>query len=64
MSQENVELVRGVLALGTFRIYGRASGIEAEVPFAIVARIQGGLIVHSKDYGTRALALKAVGLEE
>ena len=32
-----------VLALGSFRIYGRASGIEAEVPFAIVARIQGGL---------------------
>ena len=53
-----------VLALGTFRIYGRASGIEAEVPFAILARIQGGLIVHSKDYGTRGEALKAVGLEE
>jgi uncharacterized protein len=53
-----------VLALGTFRIYGRGSGIEADVPFAIVARIQGGLIVHSKDYGTRALALKAVGLAE
>ena len=53
-----------VLALGTFRIHGRASGIEDEVPFAIVARIQDGLIVHLKDYGTRGPALKAVGLEE
>ena len=61
---ETRDLGDRVLALGTLRIYGRASGIEAEVPFAIVARIQGGLIVHSKDYGTRDLALKAVGLAE
>jgi ketosteroid isomerase-like protein len=53
-----------VLALGTFRIYGRASGIETEIPFAIVAKLQGGLLIHLKDYGTRVPALKAVGLEE
>src|SRR5437660_11357920 len=30
-----------VLALGTFRIYGRAGGIEAEVPVGVVVGIEG-----------------------
>jgi uncharacterized protein len=53
-----------VLALGSFHIYGRGSGIEDEVPFAIVARVRGGLIVHLRDYGNKVLALEAAGLSE
>jgi hypothetical protein len=34
------------------------------VPFAIVARVRGGLIVHLKDYGNKVLALEAAGLSE
>jgi ketosteroid isomerase-like protein len=53
-----------VLALGIFHIHGRGSGIEGEVPFAIVAKVRGGLIVHLKDYGNKVLALEAAGLRE
>ena len=53
-----------VLALGTFCIGGRGSGIETEVPFAIVATFRDGLMTHLKDYGDRDQALEAVGLSE
>jgi ketosteroid isomerase-like protein len=53
-----------VLALGTLRVTGRGSGIEAEVPAAIVATFQNGLITHLKDYGNHDQALEAVGLSE
>jgi ketosteroid isomerase-like protein len=54
-----------VLALGTFRIGGPASGIEAEAPFAIVAKFRDGLIIHLKDYGgDMEEALTAVGLTQ
>jgi ketosteroid isomerase-like protein len=54
-----------VLALGTLRIAGEGSGIDAEIPFAIVARFRGGLITHLKDYGgDKDQALEAVGLSE
>ena len=53
-----------VLALGTFRITGKGSGIEMEGPMAIVASFQDGLLSDLKDYGDRAQALEAVGLSE
>jgi ketosteroid isomerase-like protein len=53
-----------ILALGTFEINFRDSGIDLEVPFGIVATIRGGLIVHLKDFGNRTEALEAAGLRE
>ena len=53
-----------VLASGTFYIRGGRSGIEYEAPFAILARVREGRIVHLKDYVNEAEALEAVGLSE
>jgi ketosteroid isomerase-like protein len=53
-----------VLALGTFHLTGRGSGIETEVPAAIAATFRDGLIIHLKDYGDHRQALEAAGLWE
>ena len=53
-----------VLALGTLRVTGRGSGIETEVPMSVVARFEGGLMTHFKDYGDKRQALEAAGLTE
>ena len=53
-----------VLASGTFHIRGGISGIEYEAPFAILARVREGRIVHMKDYVNEAEALEAAGLRE
>jgi ketosteroid isomerase-like protein len=42
----------------------RGSGIETEVPVAIVASFREGLITQLKDYGDKDEALEAVGLRE
>ena len=51
-----------VLAFGMIRIRGRGSGVETEVPSAVLATIREGRIVHFKDYGDRQAALEAAGL--
>ena len=53
-----------VLALGTMRAIGKGSGVEAEVPYTVVAKFRNGLVTHFNDYGDREKALEAVGLEE
>jgi ketosteroid isomerase-like protein len=53
-----------VLALGTLRVAGRGSGIEAEVPMAVVASFRNGLITQFRDYGDKDQALEAAGLTE
>jgi ketosteroid isomerase-like protein len=53
-----------VLASGTFYIGGGESGVDYEAPFAILASVREGRIVHLKDYGHRTEALKAAGLSE
>ena len=53
-----------VLAIGTFRIGGTASGIEAQIPFAIVAAFREGLITDLRDYGDKDEAVEAAGLSE
>jgi ketosteroid isomerase-like protein len=53
-----------LLALGTLRVVGRGSGIEAEVPVALLATFRDGLITHFKDYGDRESALQAAGLPQ
>lgn len=53
-----------VLALGTIKATGRESGVETELPFAVVARIRDGLMTHFTDFGDREKALEAAGLSE
>ena len=53
-----------VLALGTTRLTGKGSGVETELPFAVVARFRDGRMTHFTDYGDKVQALEAVGLEE
>jgi ketosteroid isomerase-like protein len=53
-----------VLALGTFRAIWKGSGMENNVPLAVVATFRDGLCTHFKDYGERGQALEAVGLSD
>ena len=53
-----------VLALGTIRAAGKESGVEAELPLAIVARYKDGRLTDFIDYGDRDQALEAAGLSE
>ena len=53
-----------VLALGTLWATGKGSGVEADVPYTVVARLSGGLVTEFTDYGDREKALEAAGLSE
>jgi ketosteroid isomerase-like protein len=53
-----------ILAIGRLQFMARGSGIETEVPVAIVASFREGLITQFKDYGDKDEALEAVGLRE
>jgi ketosteroid isomerase-like protein len=53
-----------VLAVGSFRMGGAGSGIEADAPFAILATFRAGRMLRVKDYGDRDQALKAAGLSD
>ena len=53
-----------VLALGTVRAVGKESGVEVEMPFAVLATVKDGLVTHFTDYGDREKALEAAGLRE
>jgi ketosteroid isomerase-like protein len=58
------DLGDSVFAAGTLRFAGKASGIQTEVPIAIVARFRNGRMTYFKDYGDKAEALEAAGLSE
>ena len=51
-----------VLALGTSRLTGKGSGVETELPFAVVARFRDGRMTHFTDFGDRDQALEAARL--
>ncbi len=53
-----------IFATGTLRFAGKVSGIQTEVPLAIVARFRAGRITYFKDYDDKGEALEAVGLSE
>jgi len=53
-----------VLALGTTRATGKGSGVETELPYAVVASFSQGRCTHSIDFGDKEQALDAVGLRE
>ena len=57
------DLGERVLAIGSIRMRGRESGVEADVPTAAVAEYRDGLLWRYKDYGNAREALKAAGLE-
>jgi ketosteroid isomerase-like protein len=51
-----------VLGIGSIRIRGRGSGVETDVPSAVIITVRDGRIVHFRDYGDRQAALEAAGL--
>jgi ketosteroid isomerase-like protein len=53
-----------VLALGTIFATGRESGVEAAVPYAVVARFKDGRMTDFTDFGDREEALKVTGLRD
>jgi ketosteroid isomerase-like protein len=53
-----------VLALGTIRMIGKASGVATEAPWTVVATFRNGLLTHFIDYADRDKALEAAGLSE
>ena len=73
-TEESFDFIRGqmtdvrdlgdgqVLGIGTLRVKGKGSGIETEVPTAVIATFRDGLLSRFVDYGDRAKALEAAGL--
>ena len=53
-----------VLAIGTLRVRGKESGVEVEVPSALVVTYRDGKAIRFEDFGDKREALKAVGLTE
>ncbi len=53
-----------VLGLGTVHAVGKGSGVEAEVPWTVLAEYRNGLVTHFTDYADRDKALEAAGLAE
>jgi ketosteroid isomerase-like protein len=51
-----------VIALGTVHIRGRGSGVETDVPTAVIASFRDGRMTRFKDYGDHDAALEAAGL--
>ena len=51
-----------VIGLGVIRIRGRGSGLETEVPTAVIASYRDGRMTRFKDYGDHDAALAAAGL--
>ena len=52
-----------VLAVGSIRIRGRGSGVETEVPTAVIATFRDGRMTHFNDYGDHSAARAAAGLD-
>ena len=51
-----------VIGVGVIHIRGRGSGLETEVPTAVIASFRDGRMTSFKDYGDRDAALAAAGL--
>ena len=61
MRYREVEELPGdrVLAIGSIRIRGKGSGVETDVPTALIAEFRDGLLVWLRDYGDEASARAA-----
>jgi ketosteroid isomerase-like protein len=53
-----------LIAFGTVRARGKASGVEVTTPTSLVATFRDGKMLRAEDFAERSEALKAVGLEE
>ena len=53
-----------VLAIGSIRMRAKVSGVETDVPSAVVAEFRDGLVWRFKDYGDKRSALHAVGVRQ
>jgi ketosteroid isomerase-like protein len=53
-----------VVATGSVRVHGKASGVDLEGPIAYVSEFEGGLIRTFRVYRDPRQALEAVGLSE
>jgi ketosteroid isomerase-like protein len=53
-----------VLAIGSIRIRAKVSGVETDVPTAVIAEFRDGLLWRFKDYGDLRSALHAAGVRE
>ena len=53
-----------VLAIGSIRMRAKVSGVETDVPTAVIAEFRDGLVWRFKDYGDLRSALHAVGVRE
>jgi ketosteroid isomerase-like protein len=58
------DLGDSVLAIGSIRVRGRGSGVETDIPSAVIAEFRDGLLWRFKDYGEARLAREAAGLRE
>ncbi len=53
-----------VLAIGTIHIRGTGSGIDTEIPSAVLATVKDGLATRYEDFGDEQKALEAAGLSD
>ena len=53
------DLGERVLAIGTIRMRAKVSGVEADVPTAVIAEFRDGLVWRFHDYGDTRSALRA-----
>jgi ketosteroid isomerase-like protein len=58
------DLGERVLAIGTIRMRARVSGVEADVPTAVIAEFRDGLLWRFHDYGDARSAMRAAGVRE
>ena len=58
------DLGDGLVAIGTTRTRGKASGVETETPLDFVTEIRNGKTISIRAYLDRAEALDAAGLSE
>jgi ketosteroid isomerase-like protein len=53
-----------VLAIGSIRMRAKVSGVETDVPTAVIAEFRDGLMSRFHDYGDARSALRAAGVWE
>ena len=61
---EFLDLGERVVAWGTIHVRARQSAIETDISMGGVFEFHDGKIVRFEDFGSKEIALKAVGLEE
>jgi ketosteroid isomerase-like protein len=51
-----------LIALGSIHVRGKGSGVETDIPTAVIADFRDGRMSYFRDYGDHAEALRAAGL--